>query len=904
MYNGQGLPGSQPPYPPYPIQGDQPWTAGFGQDGIDSQQQSQQWYMNQGQAGPSTLQSGYEVPNLVAGPAVYHPRQTSISSTYTPPQATSNTTPDTNDQASLGSKTDKLVKKKRKKVTDGDAKEPSPDTEKEKRTKTGRACDACRTKKIRCDILSVETPEGETPICAHCKQYGLECTFFLPITETRFKKRKGTDMEETALPGISTRTDGDSHSPTYADATVKGPREVPVRLEGPTSLSFLLHTTLPASASEAYDLREHNKWEVSEDGNGLIRVYAPPTAMPFADGDPDDPTRAHNRLNRPVLSAQTISLLVNAYFDQLAPLFPIISRAEFAAKATPSPLLLYAICGLGATRRQFPREVFAGVRGVINGLLRSNDILSDARFENVQALLLLSQVGDLHAQPTAATASAALVRTGTATRMAQDLGLHRESTLRAQTAQDLVYVELRRRVWATCVILDRWYGAALGIPLLVDLLDCDVLLPAPYEINPDTEPGTWSIDPSYLGLTEHLKLAILMGRVLKTIYSPTGLKHATDAQLVDLLEDMNVWQDNLPEQLKFTGKTSSTIAGLLHLSYTALHFLFWRVFMRIQYTCPPHIHFRLRMANWNRMIQWSGESIEWLAVNDEALDSLFVFPYTATSCALIQYHTWARRRDQGALDMLRVIKETAVNWEKMVKPDQMSIRRKTCETMTLLYEAALKTNPDTVEDTKDRPPAVNPTPGVTARPDYGNAVWIKDETRPGGGCWVAATEEDCQASGVQYDVLLLHEMPQGPLRRLAEEKLRRGSEIQQSQRTKLEKDSDDAQQDVKDLHWRESNLNPQINGDGIVPAGGGTGVMASGIEGQVPCNTGVYNVDGTGLTQPRPLWPGDDGNPLSDWGVMPGVMPDANGVDFSLLDTLPTSGIDFPSWEVSRIFMT
>jgi hypothetical protein len=50
-------------------------------------------------------------------------------------------------------------------------------------------------------------------------------------------------------------------------------------------------------------------------------------------------------------------------------------------------LLLYSICGLGATRREFPRQVFAGIRGVINGLIRSNDVLSDARFENVQALV-------------------------------------------------------------------------------------------------------------------------------------------------------------------------------------------------------------------------------------------------------------------------------------------------------------------------------------------------------------------------------------------------------------------------------------------------------------------------------------------------------------------------------------
>jgi hypothetical protein len=31
---------------------------------------------------------------------------------------------------------------------------------------------------------------GREALCAHCKQYSLECTFFLPITETRFKKKK------------------------------------------------------------------------------------------------------------------------------------------------------------------------------------------------------------------------------------------------------------------------------------------------------------------------------------------------------------------------------------------------------------------------------------------------------------------------------------------------------------------------------------------------------------------------------------------------------------------------------------------------------------------------------------------------------------------------------------------
>jgi len=111
-------------------------------------------------------------------------------------------------------------------------------------------------------------------------------------------------------------------------------------------------------------------------------------------------------------------------------------------------------------------------------------------------------------------------------------------------------------------------------------------------------------------------------------------------------------------------------AGLLHMSFTALQFLFWRVFMRIVYTCPPHLTFRLRKHNWDDVSQWSRESIQWLASNNEALDTLFIYPYTATSCALVQYHTWARRRDPQALELLKLIKETASQWEAAVQPGE------------------------------------------------------------------------------------------------------------------------------------------------------------------------------------------------------------------------------------------
>jgi hypothetical protein len=84
-----------------------------------------------------------------------------------------------------------------------------------KRTKTQRACDSCRSRKIRCDIL----PEADPPTCQHCKQYGFECTFFLPITETRFKKKKVEEdvaekdkadpVRATASPHVDTHVKND-----------------------------------------------------------------------------------------------------------------------------------------------------------------------------------------------------------------------------------------------------------------------------------------------------------------------------------------------------------------------------------------------------------------------------------------------------------------------------------------------------------------------------------------------------------------------------------------------------------------------------------------------------------------------------------------------------------------------
>lgn len=541
-----------------------------------------------------------------------------------------------------------------------------------------------RSKKIRCEILAAG---NDAPICAHCKQYNIECTFFLPITETRFKKRRAANDEAASPHAVKTASGNASDN-----ANTNGSNVVE-RPSAPTSIPFLLHAAMPTRQFEQYDLDNHWHWEVSEDAEGMVRVEA---AMESGDND----SRAE-RLDKYVLPGPIISALVNKYFEYDHTFIPVLTRREFLATKRPHPLLLYSMCAVASVGREYPRHVFNRLRGLVNGLLRCNEILSHAKLEHIQAMLILAAVGETHAQPSAPTASAAAMRLASGIRMAQDLSFHREPKTQPKTAAETELAESRRRIWAVCVFLDRWLGMGLGLPQMIDIHDCDVLIPSPREVVPGVEPVDWPVNQGYLALSENLKLSLISGRILKLMYGPAGLSNVTDQQLDELLAEMTAWRANLPESLVFKGTDSSLLSGFMHIGYTAIQFLFWRLFIGVARPPPAHVKLSLDANRWAEMVQWSRSAIEWLNAHDRCLDTYFIFPYSATSCALIQYHTWARKRDPAALETLKLIRDVVQRWEAALKPDQMSIRRKSCETMTLLYEAALKTYPDT-DDRTDR----------------------------------------------------------------------------------------------------------------------------------------------------------------------------------------------------------
>jgi len=258
---------------------------------------------------------------------------------------------------------------------------------------------------------------------------------------------------------------------------------------------------------------------------------------------------------------------------------------------------------------------------------------------------------------------------------------------------------------------------------MIDVQDCDARLPS-------------AGDPSDCYLDELVRLSVILGRVQKAVYTPAGLNVATDQILSSILQDLEGWKEKLPDNLKFRGPDTPRNGGLLFMFYVSVNMLFWRVFMRISYACPSHLKFHLTVEKWTELVTLTGDAIDWLDANDRIYDIWLLVAYCAVSCALVQYHTWARRRDYDAQAKLKKLRDCVRKWEGSLSPDHMSARRKTAEIIALLYESTQGPQQPL------EPPVLNPTGGVKVKPPTDKLVFNKDPHNPASGVFVAQESHD------------------------------------------------------------------------------------------------------------------------------------------------------------------
>ncbi|KAH8827027.1 fungal-specific transcription factor domain-containing protein [Flagelloscypha sp. PMI_526] len=575
--------------------------------------------------------------------------------------------------------------KKKRKATD-------EDLDHKKRQKTSRACDSCRSRKIRCDVLVDSDPQ----ICKHCKQYGFECTFFLPITETRFKKKKNDEEQEKQTNTSHTSV---SHPPA---STVSH------------ALNHSNPQLVPARIYESYDEKYHHAYEVSQNSKGFIQV-----SHPDSEDDLSMPTTLDPHVER-----DAVERLLNAYFTDVVHDFPVVTREEFLSNSKPDPFLLYSMCLVAAARRDVEQSLFESIRFAVNTIIKAKDVLSTPSLANVQGILILCMSADCHSQFVPQALSSLWIRLGAAIRMAQDLGLHR-----AENVKDNIV--MRRRLWAACIVADRWTAMTFGHPSMISVEDCDACLPC-------------SGSAADIYMSQLVRLSLLVGRINRAIYGqrrPSGLASTSDENLTQLLEDLESYKERLPDLLQYRGSSSSRHAGLIHLLYSCACTLFWRTFMRISYRGPQHLSFRLTPEKWSLVTRYTGEAITWLDKNEFCYDVWMAVAYAGVSCALVQYHSFARQRNDDAVENLRVLRDVLKRWETSISSEHMSARRKTAEIVTLLYEAT-QSQP-TSSDVPEPPKTDTSSQSGLQAKDY-----QPDPSKPNSGLFIAKPLDNDSMQGI------------------------------------------------------------------------------------------------------------------------------------------------------------
>ncbi|KAL7626305.1 hypothetical protein AAE478_003076 [Parahypoxylon ruwenzoriense] len=191
----------------------------------------------------------------------------------------------------------------------------------------------------------------------------------------------------------------------------------------------------------------------------------------------------------------------------------------------------------------------------------------DADFWSIQALLLMSLY-----TLAVSKRNASYAYYGMAVRSAFALGLHREESMAIFSESEC---HIRRNVWRTLFILDRFLSACLGRPIAISEEDCsEHALEPPRAITAD-EPLMSDIVEvtSSVALDAAVKSCFLIGTTLKKVYSKRKVSTLVAQEIADRLED---WERELHQNLycqRIAGGPidSAQAIAILHINLLHCH---------------------------------------------------------------------------------------------------------------------------------------------------------------------------------------------------------------------------------------------------------------------------------------------------------------------------------------------
>ncbi|CAG8528580.1 13543_t:CDS:2 [Acaulospora morrowiae] len=501
-----------------------------------------------------------------------------------------------------------------------------PDDNIFKRQRISKACDSCRRKKVKCD--------GFQPVCGNCSSFNQECTYndttkkrgppkgYIDAIETRLHRMEfllgglvhSSDPRAQAV--LSELMQGDASSTQKLEkhdfVTHRNGTDESVEHVGGSESSNIInspdtHTTGDGKDSLLIDDLKDVMEILSIDENNQVRYHGRSSGLYLLrksdrykngilsisnanwrhPGEMIASTQNFDLLKRSELmelpSQEISDHLLEIYFTHIHPILPVLYRPRFFDQLKDKEhlphLLLNSIYSFAARfsnkpeLRKYPDDpesagdiFFDRAKALLD-----NDY-DNARVTTIQALVVLSM-----REYGAARVTRGWLYAGMASRMAQDLGMHRNSERWHLIKQTHEEREEQKRVFWACFVIDRIPSAHLGRPLAIDEKDVDVdhVTSSPISTSSGspapTNASPHAVSHSISRFNSLIKLCEITGKIIQNIYAIRNNLPTTGETVLPILNSsLEVWFKSLPPHLQYdpsSDQSSDTTTLCLHIIY-------------------------------------------------------------------------------------------------------------------------------------------------------------------------------------------------------------------------------------------------------------------------------------------------------------------------------------------------
>ncbi|KAH6655460.1 fungal-specific transcription factor domain-containing protein [Truncatella angustata] len=461
-------------------------------------------------------------------------------------------------------------------------------------SRIAQACDRCRSKKIRCD--------GIRPTCSQCSNVGFECktsdklsrrAFPRGYTESLEERVRALEAEVRELKDLLDEKDekidmlskmhshhhrrpshGSANSPATS-ATAESRRDQspskedtfrvqasPLLLGVENSDSYFMGPSSGRTFIELFKRKMQENGKSCSDFNpeAFLHIQGchPLVAQPPASSMKTPPRLFSDRC-------------VNVYFQEWAPLFPVIHKPtflriyeEFGAdadkvKSHHKIAQLNLVFCIAALSSELPdTEQIAACEQQWQKALDA--ILMENTMNTLQCLVLALMYCAVRADY-----KRLIHYKGIAVALSHRLGLHQSQK---RFSFGALTIETRKKVFWTLYTLDCFSAAMLGLPKVLKEDDIHAEYPSDCDDEYVTEKGFQPTLPGeYTRLSSALalfKLSRILAKVLEKNY-PAATSYELSLQQIAMLEaELVGWDENLPTHLKLTfaqDKPSTDVTG-------------------------------------------------------------------------------------------------------------------------------------------------------------------------------------------------------------------------------------------------------------------------------------------------------------------------------------------------------